>query len=161
MVCCRMENKPGWRNVSVTLENQLESIDSGEEMARQMASEIGFDEDEQYRISLAVRECLINAFQHGNKSDSRKKIDFEIECLDDRLVFTITDQGEGFDLTSIPDPREDERLLANSGRGLFLMRTFMDEVKVAPAEGGGTRMTLTKNFSFANLTAGANPEKEN
>lgn len=139
----------------------MESMDSGEEMARQMASEIGFDEDEQYRISLAVRECLINAFQHGNKSDSRKKIYFEIECSDDRLVFTITDQGEGFDLDSIPDPREDERLLANSGRGLFLIRTFMDEVKVAPAEGGGTRITLTKNFSFANLTAGVKPEKEN
>lgn len=155
-----METWPGPKNLSVTLENTLESLDTGEEMARRFAGEAGFDEEEQYRISLAVRECLINAYQHGNKSDTSKKINLAIEYQQNRLVFVVTDQGEGFALESVPDPRQDERLLADSGRGIFLMRTFMDEVKVARAEHGGTQVTLIKNLFFANSTAGAKPEKE-
>ena len=156
----RMETRPGSENLFVTLESTLESMDAGEAMARQKAGEAGFDAEEQYRISLAVRECLINAFLHGNKSDASKKIDLAIEYQENRLVFVVTDQGEGFALEGVPDPRQDERLLADSGRGIFLMRTFMDEVKVARAENGGTQVTLIKNLSFANSTTGANPEKE-
>ena len=145
-----MTNQPRRRTVSVRLESTLESMDAGEDMARKVAGEVGFDEDEQYRISLAVRECLINALEHGNKSDSRKSIGLDIECLPDCVVFTVTDQGEGFDPGHVPDPREDEHLLADSGRGIFLMRTFMDRVEVTPAASGGTRVTLTKNFSLPN-----------
>jgi serine/threonine-protein kinase RsbW len=155
-----METWSGPKNLSVTLESTPESMDTGEEMARRIAGQAGFDEEEQYRISLAVRECLINAFLHGNKSDASKKIDLAIEYQESRLVFVVTDQGEGFALEGVPDPRQDERLLADSGRGIFLMRTFMDEVKVIRAENGGTQVTLIKNLSFANSTAGAKPEKE-
>ena len=149
------------RPISVTLESKLTSMDAGEELAREAARSAGLDEEEQYRVSLAVRECLINAYQHGNKSDESKHIELEILHASDEIVFVVTDEGEGFDAQGVPDPREDERLLAHSGRGIFLMRTFMDAVEVGPAESGGTKVRMTKKVSYANLTAGPGPEKEN
>lgn len=145
---------------SITLDSKLESMDRGEEIARQAAGRAGFDEDEQYRISLAVRECLINALQHGNRSDEKKKIGLDIDVTSGRIVVQVTDQGAGFDAGKIPDPRSDERLLATSGRGIFLMRTFMDEVEVRNGENGGTVVTMTKFCPVPNSTTGSEPEKE-
>ena len=136
------------RRSSVTLATSLESMDTGEELARAAAQAAGFDEDEQYRVSLAVREALINAYRHGNNEDAAKQIELEIEQTGSELVFAVTDQGSGFDPTGVPDPREDEQLLADSGRGLFLMRTFMDDIDVTTAKSGGTTVRLKKNISL-------------
>lgn len=155
-----MRKQPGRRHASLMLETKLESCDTAEEMARQAAAHAGFDEEEQFRISLAVREGVINAVQHGNRADEQKKVELGIEMAGGGLQFIITDEGEGFDPARIPDPREDERLLASSGRGLFLMRTFMDDVQIEPTKSGGTRLILWKGLSLTNSTAGANPEKE-
>lgn len=144
----------------VTLASSLESMDSGEELARAAAEAAGFDEEEQYRISLAVREALINAYRHGNNQDSSKQIELEIEQTDSELVFVITDQGQGFDPNGIPDPREDEQLLAASGRGIFLMRTFMDDMTVTAADNGGTRVQLKKSIRLVDSSTGHGPEKE-
>ena len=148
------------RHISVTLESKLSSMDAGEELAREAARSAGLDEEEQYRVSLAVRECLINAYHHGNKSDESKRIELEIDRAPNEIIFVVTDEGEGFDPHKVPDPRDDERLLADSGRGIFLMRTFMDAVEVGPAESGGTRVCMRKKVSYANSTAGPGPGKE-
>ncbi len=135
------------RRVRVTLESRIESVDLGEELARGVAGAAGFDEDEQYKLSMAVREVLINALEHGNRGDANKPIGLGFSLLDDRLVVEVQDQGKGFDIAEVPDPRQDECLLKTSGRGLFLVRCFADELKVKSGNNGGATVLITKLYS--------------
>lgn len=148
-----MNSKP--RRVDVTLETKLESIDFGEELARRIALTAGFEEEDQHKISMAVRETLINAFQHGNQQDERKQIGLSFLLYANRLVVEISDEGTGFRLEEVPDPRRDESLLKTSGRGLFLIRCFVDECAVESGRNGGTQVRLTKH-----LTTAARPARE-
>ncbi|HXE75553.1 MAG TPA: ATP-binding protein [Candidatus Xenobia bacterium] len=135
------------RRVQVTLESRIESVDLGEELARGMAGAAGLDEDEQYKLSMAVREVLINALEHGNRGDASKAIGLGFSLSGDRLVVEVRDQGKGFDLTCVPDPRQDENLLRTSGRGLFLVRCFVDDLQVRSNGTGGATVTITKRIS--------------
>lgn len=134
------------RRVQVTLESKLESVDLGEELARQVAGTVGLDEDEQYKISMAVRECVINALKHGNQGDPKKQVGLSFFLHPDRLVVQVRDQGNGFDLESVPDPVANENLLKSSGRGLFLVQCFMDDLQVEPSRSGGAVVTMTKRL---------------
>ncbi|MGH9805281.1 MAG: ATP-binding protein [Candidatus Acidiferrales bacterium] len=149
------------RRVDVTLDSKVESIDLGEELARQVAGSAGFDDDEQYKISMAVRECVINALKHGNRGDESKQVRLNFSLQPDRLVVQVGDQGSGFDLEEVPDPLANENLLRSSGRGLFLVRCFMDELRVGPGEAGGATVTMAKKYSSNhNNSAESNVEKE-
>jgi serine/threonine-protein kinase RsbW len=149
------------RRVDVTFESKVECVDLGEELARGVAGTAGFGEDEQYKIGMAVRECLINAIEHGNGGDARKSIGLRLSLLDDRLVVEVRDQGKGFDLAAVPDPREDEHLLKSSGRGLFLARCFMDLLEVESGRNGGAMVRLVKKYSSNNREGtGSTSKKE-
>jgi serine/threonine-protein kinase RsbW len=130
--------------VSYTLDSTLETVDSAERTAGQIATEAGFDEDEVMRISMAVREAAVNAVLHGNAYDPSKKVDLAFERTGDNLVITIRDQGKGMDLSKIPDPLAAENLLKTSGRGIFLIRSFMDDVQINPTQ-TGTEIKLIKH----------------
>lgn len=151
---------PQPRRVDVTLESKVESIDLGEELARQVANSAGFDEDEQYKISMAVRELVINALKHGNRGDERKHVRLKFSLQPDRLVVRVGDEGSGFTLNSVPNPLADENLLKSSGRGLFLVRCFMDDLQVEPGEEGGVVVTMSKRYSNNNKPAESKVEKE-
>jgi serine/threonine-protein kinase RsbW len=129
-----------------TLDSTLESVDKAEIIALDEARKVGFDEDEQQQIGMAVRESVVNAVVHGNRYSKNKKVHLDTERSKDRLVFTIRDEGQGFDPNSLPDPLAPENLLNQSGRGLMLIRAFMDDVDVHPRPGGGTEVRLTKNL---------------
>lgn len=149
------------RRVEVTLESKVESMDLGEELARQVAGAAGFNEDERYKISMAVRECLINALQHGNRGDARKEIGLSFALHSDRLVVQVRDQGPGFSLATVPNPLTDDQLLKSSGRGLFLVRCFMDDLQVECRCAGGSMVTMTKLYSSNHRgAAGLKAEKE-
>jgi serine/threonine-protein kinase RsbW len=130
--------------VSYTLDSTLETVDSAEQTASRMAAEAGFDEDEVMRIAMAVREAAVNAVLHGNAYDPGKKVGLEFDRTGRDLVITIRDQGRGLDQTKIPDPLAPENLLKTSGRGIFLMRSFMDEVQISPSL-TGTEIKLIKH----------------
>ena len=130
--------------VEVTLESKLESVDRAEELAKEFACSAGFDEDDQFRIGMAVRESMVNAVQHGNQYDPQKKAGLRLELQARKLVVTVTDQGRGFDLSLVPDPRVGENLLKQSGRGVFLIRTLMDEVSVQCLSPAGTELRMVK-----------------
>src|SRR5438046_9498940 len=130
--------------VSYTLDSTLETVDSAEQAAGKVATEAGFDEDEVMRISMAVREAAINAVLHGNAYDPVKKVKLDFESTGRDLVITISDQGKGLDLSKIPDPLAPENLLKTSGRGIFLIRSFMDEVQIHPSH-SGTEIKLIKH----------------
>jgi serine/threonine-protein kinase RsbW len=130
--------------VSYTLDSTLETVDNAEQAASRIAAEAGFDEDEIMQISMAVREAAVNAVLHGNAYDPGKKVGLEFERTGHDLVITIRDQGKGLDLDKIPNPLAPENLLKTSGRGIFLIRSFMDEVQIHPSQ-TGTEIKLVKH----------------
>jgi serine/threonine-protein kinase RsbW len=130
--------------VSYTLDSTLETVDSAEQAASRIAAETGFDEDEVMKIAMAVREAAVNAVLHGNAYDPGKKVNVDFETTGHTLVITIRDQGKGLDLSKIPDPLAPENLLKTSGRGIFLIRSFMDEVHIQPSQ-TGTEIKLIKH----------------
>jgi serine/threonine-protein kinase RsbW len=132
--------------VELTLDTSLEAVDAGEDAVLKEAQEIGFDEDERHRIGISVRECLVNAVVHGNAYNARKKVHLGIHRGDASLEVVIGDEGEFFDMTALPDPTADDNLLRSSGRGLLLMKAFMDEVQVQPRTPHGTEVRLLKRL---------------
>lgn len=126
------------------LDSRLESADAAETMAIAVAREAGFSEEDQHRIGMAVRESVVNAVVHGNRYNARKKVHLEIATDQDRLTVTVTDEGEGFDLDSLPDPLSGENILQQSGRGILLIRAFVDEFRVRRLAPKGTEVRLVK-----------------
>jgi serine/threonine-protein kinase RsbW len=126
----------------------MESVAEIEATAEKLASEAGLDEDERFHVSMAAREAAVNALLHGNKSDPAKRIDASFENTGSALVITIADQGKGLDPASLPDPLAPENLLRGAGRGIFLIRAFMDEVHFRQLH-PGTELTLVKRLAAA------------
>jgi serine/threonine-protein kinase RsbW len=137
-----MTHKP--KRIEVALETLHESVDRAEELSLRAAQSFGFTEDDCQKICLAVREAVVNAIRYGNRQQREKKILVTFEMGDDKLVVHILDQGCGFDLADVPDPLAEENLLKTSGRGIFLMRTFMDEFAVLRPSGGGAELVMAK-----------------
>ncbi|HJT89067.1 MAG TPA: ATP-binding protein [Bryobacteraceae bacterium] len=127
-----------------SLDSTLESVDNAEEIAVSMARGAGFDEDDLIKIGMAVRESMVNAVVHGNRYSANKKVRFSVAKSAQRLTVRITDEGEGFDYEELPDPLAPDNLLRSSGRGIFLIRSFMDEFQIRRLEVGGMEVTLIK-----------------
>jgi serine/threonine-protein kinase RsbW len=136
------------QRVSYTLDSSLDTIDSAEEKATRIATDLGFADDEIMQISMAVREGAVNAVLHGNAYAADKKVTLEFERTPSDLIITIRDQGTGMDLGKIPNPLAPENLLKTSGRGIFLMRSFMDVVEIRPSA-TGTELKLIKRVHGA------------
>jgi serine/threonine-protein kinase RsbW len=134
----------------VALETVIESIDRAEDVVKRFAQATGFDEDEVHRIGMAVREGTINAYNYGNRQDRRKKIMLIVELEESReesrMIVRVLDEGTGFDLSDIPDPLAEENLLRTSGRGIFLIRAFMDDFSVQRGSNGGAEVIMTKKL---------------
>lgn len=130
-----------------TLESTLDSVDKAEELVVAKAGIAGFEEEEQSQIGMAVRECMVNAVVHGNRYNKNKKVHLEIEYTREFLAVTIGDEGEGFDISSLPDPLAPENLLRQSGRGILLIKAFMDEFDAHQRPGGGTEVRMVKRLS--------------
>jgi len=132
------------QSVSYTLDSTLDTVDHAEEKATRIATELGFGEDEVMQISMAVREGAVNAVLHGNAYAPDKKVILAFERTSEDLVITIRDEGKGINLSEIPNPLAPENLLKTSGRGIFLMRSFMDVVEIRPSQ-TGTEVKLIKH----------------
>jgi serine/threonine-protein kinase RsbW len=126
------------------LESTLESVDHAEELASGMAQLVGFDENDLMKIGMAVREAMVNAVVHGNRYNELKKVRFSVIKNGEGLTVRVADEGEGFDFEHVPDPLAPENLLRASGRGIFLIRSFMDELEIRRLEPCGTELILTK-----------------
>jgi serine/threonine-protein kinase RsbW len=118
-----------------------------------LCRKIGFDEDSMHWVGVAVRESVINAIKHGNGSDERKMVYVEFASSGSpetgELVIAVRDQGEGFDPESIADPLAPENMLKSSGRGIFLMRNFMDDVSLRRIPEGGMEVRMVKKLARA------------
>lgn len=130
-------------------QSTLESVDLAEGEILKAAEEAGFDEDDRHRIGMAVRECMVNAVVHGNRYNRNKKVHVQVSYDEPGESFTIriSDEGEGFEMQDVPDPLQDTNLLRHSGRGLFLMGAFMDDMKIRKLSPAGTEVTLVKKLA--------------
>jgi serine/threonine-protein kinase RsbW len=126
----------------------MESVSEVEAAAERLAEQAGIDEEDRFRVTMAVREAAVNAVLHGNEYDPAKKITVSLENTGSALVITIADQGRGLVLESVPDPLAPENLLRGTGRGIFLIRSFMDEVHFRQLH-PGTELTLVKKLTPA------------
>lgn len=110
------------------------------------AEQAGASQDDQVDLMVAVMEALNNAIDHGNGEDASKEVHLKIEILPNAMTIWVQDEGKGFNPAATPDPREPENLMNDSGRGLLMMRAFMDEVDFVPSQ-TGTLVKMTKYFS--------------
>ncbi len=138
------------QRVSYRMESTLESVNKAEEMSDRIAAQAGMDEDTRSGVSMAVREAMINAVLHGNEYDKNKRVNLTLEQKGQELIVTITDEGPGFVPEEVPDPLAPENLLKGSGRGIFLMRAFMDEVRFRKMN-PGTEIILIKRLQNNDL----------
>jgi serine/threonine-protein kinase RsbW len=125
------------------LDSTLESVDSAEAWAIEIAQKAGVSEDDLAKISMAVRESMVNAVVHGNQYSAHKKVRVSVSRSAGRFTITIADEGNGFDPDKLPDPLAAENLMRSSGRGIFLIRAFMDEFQVRRLD-PGMEVTMVK-----------------
>ncbi|MDE3166835.1 MAG: ATP-binding protein [Acidobacteriota bacterium] len=128
------------------MESTLDSVDSAEELALGLAERAGVDDDDLMKIGMAVRESMVNAVVHGNRYNANKKVHFSVAANAHHFTVRIADEGEGFDYASLPDPLAPENLMRTSGRGIFLIKSLMDDFQVRQLESGGMEVTLVKNL---------------
>ena len=148
------------RLVEVTLESDLKNVEVAEEITRRVATTAGIEEEEQHKVEMAVHESMINAIWHGNKNDPSKQVWLRFQIFGDRLEIHVRDQGNGFDPKRVADPLSDENLLKVSGRGIFLIRSFVDEFHVNHVQGSGTEVTLIKWLSSNNRPSQGGTDRE-
>ena len=130
----------------LVLPSHIEAVADGAAAATDFVQNCGVGEEVAFGIDMAVREAITNAMVHGNKEDETKTVELTLNCLGGALEIEVKDQGEGFDPASVPDPTEPSNLMKTSGRCIFLMRTFMDDVQWSARPEGGTTVRMVKKF---------------
>jgi serine/threonine-protein kinase RsbW len=137
--------------VKLQIHSTFDMLDFVQVVSDRMGQLGGLDEDAVHWIGVAVRESVINAIKHGNREDARKIVTVEFTFTPtadpQELVVRVLDQGEGFDPGEIADPLAPENLLKASGRGIFFMRSFMDDVTLKRASEGGMEVRMVKKLS--------------
>jgi len=128
------------------LPTQLEAIHDAECDLMDRLDQLGYDEDHQFAIRLAFEEALVNAMKHGNRMDPARKVTLAYRVSPECIQIRVRDEGTGFDPGGVPDPTTDENLQRPCGRGIMLMRSYMDRVQFACC-GKEVRMTKFRQSS--------------
>jgi serine/threonine-protein kinase RsbW len=132
--------------VDLIINSNYKFIDIGHDLVKYLCNLIGFDEDTTHWIVLAVREGISNAIKHGNKCDLLKKVIVKMSYHNDELRVIIEDEGEGFDPSKVQNPLLPENLLKSTGRGIFYIKSFMDDVEFEFKKNShGTILTMKKH----------------
>ena len=137
--------------VRLQIHSAFDMVDFVQVVSDRMGQLAGLDEDAVHWIGVAVRESVINAIKHGNREEYRKLVTVEFAVAPDmnpsELIVRVLDQGEGFDPGEVADPLAPENVLKSSGRGIFFMRNFMDDVTLRRAEEGGMEVRMVKKLA--------------
>ena len=132
-------------NYHIEIESDPNNLITVEEFVNYFAKDLGLNEEQLATLLLAVTEATTNAIIHANKCDKSKLVTVDVNVQNSKLIIKVTDEGTGFDPTQIPDPTQPENILKDSGRGMYLMKVYMDDLKynVTPE---GTETILTMNI---------------
>jgi serine/threonine-protein kinase RsbW len=137
--------------VRLQIPSLFDMVDLVQVLSDRMGQMAAFDEDAIHWIGVAVRESVINAIKHGNREHPAKHvvIEFAFTPVEDptEMVVSVTDEGEGFEPGAVADPLAPENILKSSGRGIFFMRSFMDDVQLTRAPAGGMEVRMVKKLA--------------
>jgi len=133
--------------VRLSLSSRFENIEMAQHLCGKLLEGREVGEETKHWILMALREGLANAIKHGNSQDLAKRVYVEMRVEGNTLQIRIRDEGPGFDPRKVGDPLAPENRLKTSGRGIFYMRTFMDDVRFDRHEAGGMEIVLTKNLN--------------
>lgn len=137
--------------IELRIQSSLEYTDLVENITNNLTLMAGCDSDHAYFIEMAVREIVVNAIRHGNRFDMNKQVSVRYRFNSERFEVIIQDQGQGFDFEHLPDPCDEANLLKSSGRGIFLVRSFMDDFSLAFVPNQGTEVKFAKKISRASV----------
>lgn len=141
-----MRTHSPWTVVQLDLESRLEVLHDVHTAVGRVADAAGLDPDAAINIGVAVRESVVNAIKHGNRLDPRKQVHVSMIVDDDVLEVVVRDEGPGFDPDALPDPFAEENLLKPDGRGMLMMKSFMDDVDFTFPKRGGTIVRMRKKI---------------
>lgn len=137
--------------VRLQIPSSFEMLDIVQVLSDRMGHLAALDEDALHWVGVAVRESVINAIKHGNREHPGKLVTIEFAFTPTEepteLIVRVVDQGEGFDPVEVADPLAPENMLKSSGRGIFFMRSFMDDVRLQRAPEGGMEVRMVKKLS--------------
>jgi serine/threonine-protein kinase RsbW len=128
----------------LSLPSRIETVAAAAAAVAEFVGRFGVSDDAAFGIDMAVREAVTNAVLHGNRQDENKTVDIVLKSSPDAVEISVHDQGPGFNPEDVPDPTAAENILKTSGRGIFFMRTFMDEVDWLIRPEGGTTVRMLK-----------------
>ncbi len=131
-------------NQTLRIPSRVAEIRSVQDFILQKMAEVGFNGDSRFAVRLALEESLINAVKHGNNFDPSRSVYVKYDITNERVLIKVKDEGRGFDPETVPDPTSEENLAKPYGRGIMLMRAYMDEVTYSDC---GTEVTLMKKRS--------------
>ena len=134
------------RSFELTIPSRLEEMQAVHALISEAVKEYRLDDELAHWIELTISESMINAIQHGNEADPSKKATLKISSTGELIEIIVEDQGKGFTFDKIADPTDTANLLKPSGRGILIIRSFMDEVNLSQCEGGGCRLRMVKRI---------------
>lgn len=137
--------------VRLQIHSTFEMVDFVQVISDRIGQLAGLDDDAVHWIGVAVRESVINAIKHGNREQYGKlvTVEFTFRPVEEpsELIVRVLDEGEGFDAERIADPLAPENILKSSGRGIFFMRSFMDDVTLHRRSEGGMEVRMRKKLA--------------
>ncbi|RPI28427.1 MAG: ATP-binding protein [Acidobacteria bacterium] len=133
--------------IEISFASELRYLDIIQVVSDSITRMLNFDDDTRYWVGMSVRESVTNAILHGNKMDEGKRVWVRFDLSPDRLVIYVRDQGAGFDESKLPNPLDPRNLLRPSGRGIFYIRTFMDDVRYSVLAEGGMEVRMEKRLN--------------
>jgi serine/threonine-protein kinase RsbW len=140
----------GYQDVHLEIHSTIEALDLVQAVTEHIARRLGFDDESLHWTAMAVRESVVNAITHGNKSDPAKIVFIDYSVTPESgpvdFIVVVRDQGRGFNPETVKNPLTPENMLSASGRGVFLIRQFMDDVSIGRAREGGTEVRMTKRI---------------
>ncbi len=139
-----------FQDVHLEIYSTTDALELVQAVTEHIARRLGLDEDSLHWTAMAVRESVVNAIKHGNRNDLAKRVFINysatLEAEPRSFIVTVRDQGGGFDPSAVKDPLTPENMLRSGGRGIFLMRQFMDDVSILPSSEGGMEVRMLKHI---------------
>jgi serine/threonine-protein kinase RsbW len=129
---------------SLEIESDPNNLITVEEFVNYFAKDIGIEEERMNGLLLSVTEATTNAIIHGNKCNLEKKVSINVSINGEKIIIKVKDQGKGFDPSKVPDPTEPQNLLKDSGRGVYLMKVYMDDLKYNVTPDGTETILILK-----------------
>ena len=132
--------------VHLEIGSRLENVELVQIAVEATLQQLSVEEAFAHQVGTAIREAVANAIEHGNQSDPSKQVEVDFGIQGNEIVITVTDEGLGFEPSNVPDPLEPETLLKPNGRGILLIREFMDRVDYSFNNDRGTALIMRKRM---------------